>query len=63
MIKIFLVLLCGRMNNLFKRRDFLTIRLKEGNAKFLRLKSDLQKDFAVAGYLLSRSSMVLFFPT
>jgi hypothetical protein len=32
------------------------IRLTEGNAKFLRLKSDQQKDFAAAGYLFEAGS-------
>ncbi len=32
------------------------IRLIEGNAKFLHLKSDLQKDFPAAGYLFKAPS-------
>jgi hypothetical protein len=39
--------------NMCNRRK---IRLMEGNARFLRLKSDLQKDFAAAGYLFEAPS-------
>jgi hypothetical protein len=64
-IKTFLVLLCGRMNSLFLKGVIFyrrKIRLIEGYAKFLRLKvkSDLQKDSAAAGYLSEAPSASRF---